>query len=171
MKLEIAKQRQNEYKAMPGIAKNENGLTYKQQLVVDHWDGNAAETAKRAGLTYSYTRTLLAQACIKNAIQLREQRETRPKRIKTRQQRQEFWSDMMDDETKSDRNRLRASELLGKSEMDFGDSAVNVNVVTIADIFARTGSKRITGPIIDAPALPSGDLTGDNSPIEGKDHG
>lgn len=53
------------------------------------------------------------------------------------------------------------------------EGTTNVNVVTIADIFARTGCKRLSGPIIDAPALPSGDLTGDegDNTQEGEDHG
>ena len=38
--------------------------------------------------------------------------------------------------------RLRASELLGKSERDFGESSVNVNVLSIADIFAKVRARR-----------------------------
>lgn len=147
---------------MPGIAKNENGYTRQQQAFIDTYDGNAKKAAESAGISYSWARQLLAQPNIKHAISLREKVETRPKRILTRQQRQEFWSKMVEDKEETSRNRLRASELLAKSEMDFGDGAnVNLNVVTIADIFARTGAKRLTEPIIDAPALPSGDLTGD----------
>ena len=49
----------------------------------------------------------------------RLQAETRAGSVKSRKQRQEFWTDMMDDEDASRMDRLRASELLGKSEADF----------------------------------------------------
>lgn len=39
--------------------------------------------------------------------------------VKSREERQEFWTETMDDETVNRRDRLRASELLGKSEADF----------------------------------------------------
>lgn len=58
-------------------------------------------------------------------------------------------------------NKQNALDSLAKRYKLFADNNINVNVVTIADIFARTGCKRLSGPIIDAPALPSGDLTGD----------
>ena len=39
--------------------------------------------------------------------------------IATRKMRQQFWTETMQDKSKSMANRLRASELLGKSECDF----------------------------------------------------
>lgn len=44
--------------------------------------------------------------------------------IKNREERQQFWTRMMDSETATNSDKLRASELLGKSEADFTD---NVN--------------------------------------------
>lgn len=44
---------------------------------------------------------------------------TTKKAILTREQRQEFWSDVMRDEEADITARLRASELLGKSQADF----------------------------------------------------
>ncbi len=46
-------------------------------------------------------------------------------KIKTRLQRQAFWSDMMDETDASRMDKLRASELLGKSQADFIDVTVN----------------------------------------------
>ncbi len=48
-------------------------------------------------------------------------------KIKTRMQRQDFWSTMMDDLGAQRCDRLRASELLGRSEADFTDN-INSNV-------------------------------------------
>ena len=45
-------------------------------------------------------------------------------KIKSRLERQDFWSAMMDDTHANRTDRLRASELLGRSEADFTD---NVN--------------------------------------------
>jgi hypothetical protein len=40
----------------------------------------------------------------------------------TRQQRQQFWSKVAGDESQEMKDRLRASELLGKSEADFTEN-------------------------------------------------
>ena len=45
----------------------------------------------------------------------------------TRQQRQQFWTDMMLDDGANRSDRLRASELLGKSEADFIDVQQSTN--------------------------------------------
>ena len=47
---------------------------------------------------------------------------TRSGAIKTRSERQKFWTDVIADEKVTMGDRLRASELLGKSEADFTDN-------------------------------------------------
>jgi hypothetical protein len=47
------------------------------------------------------------------------------KAVKTRTERQEFWSTVVNDDTVSMPDRLRASELLGRSEADFTDNIAN----------------------------------------------
>ena len=47
------------------------------------------------------------------------------KSVANRSVRQKFWSDMMQDEDTPKQERLRASELLGRSEADFTDNIAN----------------------------------------------
>lgn len=48
--------------------------------------------------------------------------EIKAENIANRQQRQQFWTSMMSDENASNGDKLRASELLGRSEADFTDN-------------------------------------------------
>ncbi len=109
-------------------------LTTKQQKFVDAYDGNASAAALKAG--YS-EKTAPVQGCenlkkpnIIAAIQARD-REPRAKTIATREQRQTFWTGAMQNMKLDMRIRLKASELLGRSEADFteniqGDMSINV---------------------------------------------
>jgi phage terminase small subunit len=99
-------------------------LTNKQQRFVDTYAGNIKKTAKKAGLSYGYCRRLVTKSNIFEAIRHRQDIEIRPKTIANRQQRQEFWTKVMRDENEDIRDRLRASELLGKSETDFVEHLV-----------------------------------------------
>lgn len=94
-------------------------LTDKQQKFVDCYDGDIKKAAKKAGLSYDYARRLVTKRHIVEAVRNRMDNEIRPEMIATRQERQKFWTDTMKDEEQSMRDRLKASELLGKSEMDF----------------------------------------------------
>lgn len=93
----------------------------KQQRFIDCYDGDLEKAAKTAGISYGYARQLMVlpkHAHIIKAIKERELTKAN-KRIKTREERQEFWSDMMDNDDERANDRLKASELLGKSEADF----------------------------------------------------
>ena len=95
-------------------------LTPKQQRFVDHYDGDARSTAEKCGLNYAYCRQLLTMekhSHVQAALAKRETTESN-RRIYNRQQRQEFWSQMMRSSEKAS-DRLKASELLGKSQADF----------------------------------------------------
>lgn len=99
-------------------------LTPKQQAFVEAYAGNATDAARKAGYTGN-DKTLgvtgsrvLANASVLAAIAAR-QAPARTARIATREQRQEFWTETMLDVNASLSDRLRASELLGKSEADF----------------------------------------------------
>lgn len=101
-------------------------LTTKQSKFIALYDGNGAKTAKLAGYKGS-EHTLkqvasenLAKPYIAEAIRKRQEKELAPM-IATRQQRQAFWTKVLNTKTVSMANRLRASELLGKSEADFTD--------------------------------------------------
>jgi phage terminase small subunit len=104
-------------------------LTAKQQTFVDGYAGNGTDAARKAG--YAGSDNVLAQVARENlrkphvaaAIEARQARENRPL-IKDRQALQEFWSRAMDDDEQDIRARLKASELLGKSQ---AASTNNVN--------------------------------------------
>ncbi|GHV49859.1 hypothetical protein FACS1894216_01010 [Synergistales bacterium] len=97
-------------------------LNTRQKAFVAAYAGNATEAATNAGYSegtaYSIGQRLLKHVEVAEAIRSREERETR-KRIADRQARQIFWTAIMRDENAEVKDRLRASELLGKSEGDF----------------------------------------------------
>lgn len=117
-------------------------LTTRQQRFMDYYDGNATQAAEKAG--YKNPRQMgsetLAKPDIQHAIQTRENRR-RKGHIADREERQAFWTKVQRGEetqpvvvgTDAEGNaivkdippklpdRLRASELLGRSEADFTD--------------------------------------------------
>lgn len=99
-------------------------LTAKQQIFIMEYlnDYNATQAAIRAGYSaktaYSIGQENLKKPEIRQAIDT-AMKERRNRLIATREQRQQFWSDVMTDTEQDMRTRLRASELLAKSEGDF----------------------------------------------------
>ena len=101
-------------------------LTTKQQRFVDFYDGNATEACRKAG--YKGSNHTLEQVAYENlrkpeivsAIESRE-RLSKEKAIMDRESRQELWTMIALDVNERTDIRLRASELLGKSEGDFID--------------------------------------------------
>lgn len=101
-------------------------LTEKQRRFVEFYmgqaAGNATEAARLAG--YKGNRATLQMVGLQNLSKpmirkaIDERVEADPA-IKTREDRQRFWSRMMDDKEEAARDRLKASELLGKSQGDF----------------------------------------------------
>jgi len=108
---------------MQHTTKPKNGLTRKQQVFVDAFAGNIRVAAKVADLSYTYARQLLTKHHnVRKAIHDRQEIEIRPTRIATRQERQNFWTTVMLNENVDYKDRLRASELLGRSEADFTEN-------------------------------------------------
>ena len=105
---------------------DKNKLTTKQQRFVDFYDGNATEACRKAG--YKGSNHTLEQVAYENlrkpeivsAIESRE-RLSKEKAIMDRESRQELWTMIALDVNERTDIRLRASELLGKSEGDFID--------------------------------------------------
>lgn len=97
-------------------------FTVKEQRFIDFYEGNATDAARQAGYKNPEIsgKQNIRKHTIAEEIQKREEKMKRPK-IATREQRQEFWSKVMDDPNEDMKNRLRAAELLGKSEADFLD--------------------------------------------------
>ena len=99
-------------------------LTTKQERFIQAYDGNGTKACRLAGYKGSdnalavMSRKLLRIGQIKSAISKRESKVTNPL-ISSREARQQFWIDMMMDTKASRSDRLRASDLLGKSCADF----------------------------------------------------
>lgn len=110
------------YKATDNPASK--ALSKKQLAFIDLYDGNLEESAIKAGYNpISAKRTAIRNmhnATIRHLIQQKREAEIKPQVI-SRIERQVYWSNIMRDETNPLRDRLRASELLARSEGDFLD--------------------------------------------------
>lgn len=97
-------------------------LTPQKRAFVVAYNGNATEAAKAAGYSektaYAQGSRLLKDAEVIAAIRAREDKRD-SKVIATREDRQAFWTETMRDAGQEIGARLKASELLGKSEADF----------------------------------------------------
>ena len=95
-------------------------LTPRQKRFVELFDGNATEAARAAGFKNPnvYSNDLMKKPEIVAAIQARE-KERNAEGIMTREQRQIFWTMIARDTSQKTTDRLRASELLARSEGDF----------------------------------------------------
>ena len=121
-------------------------LTARQRKFIALYDGNGTDTARKAGYKGSddvlgkTAFDLLRNPKIVAAIQKREQIELQPK-IANRQQRQEFWTRIMNNNKAELHSRLKASELLGKSEADFTDKMEVSGHESLADRIAAARKK------------------------------
>ncbi|MBQ6908502.1 MAG: terminase small subunit [Synergistaceae bacterium] len=97
-------------------------LTAKQRAFVEFYAGNATEAAIKAGYSKDTARSIgqenLTKPDIIAAIKERETKRLVPD-IATREERFKFWTRAMRDEDTPMKERLKASELLGKAEGDF----------------------------------------------------
>ena len=109
-------------------------MTEKQQRFIDCYCGNATKAALQAGYTKTSAgemgKRLLQNPEVVAAIQARQEAE-RSDRIATRQERQAFWTRVMYDKAERMVDRLKASELLGKSEGDFLERVEHVGSVPL----------------------------------------
>ena len=97
-------------------------LTAKQRRFVEAYDGNATQAAIAAGYSQKIARQMgqvnMTKRVILAEIKSRETVRCTPL-IASRAERQQFWSSVMRDKEQMMRDRLKAAELLGKSEADF----------------------------------------------------
>lgn len=120
--------------------------TLKQQKFIAAYAGNATEAARVAGYKHpgQQGERLLKNVVIWQSIQQRNTKQVAPL-IATRAQRQEFWTKTMMDTDQEIKDRLKASELLGRSEADFTDKQTVegelklISVGTILDELDRRG--------------------------------
>ena len=108
-------------------------LTERQIRFVELYNGNATDTAQKAGYAHAERAGIrnLQNVRICQEIAEKRSKELKPQ-IKDRQARQKFWSDFMDNEEKNDKDRLKASELLARSEGDFLDRVENSGEISLS---------------------------------------
>ncbi len=111
----------------------------KQARFCEVYDGNRTQAAKIAGYANPEVAgcRLLKLDKIQKAIANRELIGIKSD-IMTRQDRQKYWTDTIKNEEESTKDRLKASELLGKSQADFvertrheGPDGQQVNIAMI----------------------------------------
>jgi len=115
-------------------------LTAKQRAFVREYaiDYNASKAAERAGLNADYGRQLLTKPHIHDAI-AELQEEARSNTVLTLSELQEWWSNLVTGQDPDARttDRLKASELLGKSQGAFTDKVEQSGGMTIEVVYAE----------------------------------
>lgn len=127
------------------------GFTPLQRLFVDYYTGSftkAYEEMTRDGIdiTIDEAKYISTLPSVKLAIR------TRDKMLSTiadKKARQAFWSKVMADEAEDMKNRLKASELLGKSEKDFIEKVEHSLEADFAKVLleARKRHQKMTGVV------------------------
>lgn len=113
-------------------------FTARQQKFIDAYQGNGVEAARAAGYQGSYgtlgqtAYELLKNPEIAKAIAERQTKSSN-KLIATREERQAFWTTVMLDTVEDMRNRLKASELLGRSNADFTEKIEHSGTLELAE--------------------------------------
>ena len=114
---------------------------------VQYYEGNATEALRKAGhkgtdgaLAVTATR-MLKKAKIQDALERRIQRKD-TSNIASREQRQSFWTEVMNDSKGEMRDRLKASELLGKSQADFTENVKHSGSVSLTEAIKKNRKAR-----------------------------
>jgi phage terminase small subunit len=136
-------------------------LTPRQRKFVAAYTGNASEAARAAGYSEHTAAEqgyrLLRNVQVRRALLAREQGQVE-KLMLTRRERQELWSEIAVDTSQPIMARLRALELLGRSEGDFTDrvelsGSLTLEVLVLGSM-RNDGDK--TAPF--APQWPAADI-------------
>lgn len=121
-----------------------NTLTARQRAFADAFRGNASEAARAAGVSetnaaaqgYRWMNTPHVKAEVERQMAQRSSAA-----VKTRDELQSFWSQMIDDTMLPMRDRLRASELLGKSRGEFSDKLEVKGELQLTDLVRESMGK------------------------------
>ncbi len=119
-----------------------NELSAKWKIFIAAYDGDIPAACAISGIAENYAyRMLRTNPRIMEQIKIRVEQETQRRSndrltkhdhvIATRQDRQDFWTTVMHDEDQKMTDRLRAAELLGKSEADFTDKIIEDTTLTV----------------------------------------
>lgn len=125
-------------------------LTEKQRRWVEFYmgeaDGNATEASRLTGYKGSDNtlRVVGGENLLKPAIQAAiAERVAADPAVATREDRQKFWTTVMNDKSEFMKYRLRASEILGRSQCDFIDRK-EIKFLTWTDLVTEVDESRAT---------------------------
>ena len=104
---------------------------------IEAYDGNVRRSAAAAGISYGYARLLCMKPSVRQALHERDQARM-GEAISTREERQRFWRDMMRNTDAKPFERLKASELLGKSHGDFLERVEHSGCIGVKPITEMT---------------------------------
>lgn len=130
-------------------------LTPKQQAFVDAYAGNGVEAARAAGYTgddatlATSASRLLKHAEVSAAIarrnavvqQVRTEAAVVAGRVASRAERQAFWTEVMLNPRERTADRLKAAELLGRSEADFVERLQHEGKLTLEQLVLASQPK------------------------------
>ena len=122
-------------------------LTPRQARFVAAYDGNATKACRAAGYVGDDATLaqqgyrLMRRSDIRELIAAREEGSLAPV-ILTREERQELWSRLAADPGIEPSVRLRASELLGKSQADFTERLEVKGELTLLELIRESRGKR-----------------------------
>jgi len=138
--------------------KKPRGLSAKQKRFIAAYNGNATAAALEAGYSERNAgkigNQLMSNRRITAAIQAREAERIAPA-IATREERQQLFTNIMRDTERKTSDRLRACELLGKSEGDFIErQEVSLEPLHSVEIVYADALTREDGTLIDPESAP-----------------
>jgi hypothetical protein len=148
----MAKDKQEElkqsatYEVMPS---GNVGFTPLQRLFVEYYVGSytkACEAMQKDGIDISLAEAKYISGLPSVKIALKT-RDSIIETVASKKNRQAFWTKVMKDEAEDMRNRLKASELLGKSEKDFVEKVEHSLEADFAKILldARKRHQKLSG--------------------------
>ncbi len=128
-------------------------LSQRQQSFVNSYNGNGVEAAKLAGYKGSYSAlgvTAFKLLKIPKIVKAIENRQLKPitRHIATREERQAFWTEVMLDKEQRMNDRLKAAELLGRSNADFIER-IEQNVKHYEGIIRLPYKKPVGAPVTE----------------------
>lgn len=122
--------------------KRGGNLPYQQRRFVALYDGTNVEfLSEKLGIRVETLKAWAKHPKIIDAIDKRDSLEDGPI-IASRVERKEFWTHIMFSEGVDMKDKLKASELLGKSECDFSETRVLKGVGSGTTVIINTGVPR-----------------------------
>lgn len=116
------------------------GLTAREAQVIQLYDGGITtqkEIGEILGCSHEVVGVVMRRPHVIKAVQHRSATEGLAPYIATREELQAFWTELIRDNTQRGTDRLKASELLGKSFALFTDKVETKAIVSFEDMLKK----------------------------------